>query len=53
MNQKCTLCGTWMEIWSEPDMDGTVSTFALCPKCGFEIGLDDVPVTQQEWSRPQ
>lgn len=51
MPKKCPICNTELENWSEPDLDGHVVTFCLCPHCGFEVAGEDMPVTQAEWKR--
>ena len=48
MPLKCLMCDTELEISSQPDLDGHLFTVALCPKCGFEIGGADVPLTKEE-----
>lgn len=48
MPKYCPICGTRMEAWSEPDHEGTVWSFWLCPHCGCEVGLSDTPVQLEE-----
>lgn len=48
MELKCIFDGTPMEIWSEPSLSGEAPTFARCPKCGFEIGGADIPLSSEE-----